>query len=212
MTAREEILARVRSRLGRDGIEGEPVRAGLDTGEPVRPPVGEDLVEHFRAKAEAIAATVEVLAELAGVPGAVAAYLASEELALELTSGRDPWLAELPWREAGIEVSVRHPREAGLTGVSHAAFAVAETGTVVLASGSDNPVTLNYLPDYHIVVVERSRLVAYQEEVWSTFREHGIPRALSFITGPSRTGDIEFHIQLGAHGPRNLHVIVVDSE
>jgi L-lactate dehydrogenase complex protein LldG len=83
---------------------------------------------------------------------------------------------------------------------------------VVLASGADNPVTLNYLADYHIVVVERSRVVAYQEEVWAMHREHGMPRALCYISGPSRTGDIEFDIQLGAHGPRNLHVIVVGSE
>ena len=90
--------------------------------------------------------------------------------------------------------------------------AVKVPGTVALNSGADNPVTLNYLADYHIVVVERSRLMPYQEEIWAEYRDGGMPRALCFITGPSRTGDIEFDIQLGAHGPRNLHVIIVESE
>ena len=210
MSVREEILARIRSRLGREGVYGQPAPAGNETGPPPRPVVGDDLVGHFTAKAEAIAATVEVVESPGRVPRAIAAYLEAKRLAREATTGDDPWLAAMPWADAGLDVTVRHPREAGLVGVSHAVFAVAETGTVVLASGADNPVTLNYLADYHIVVVERSRVVAFQEQVWATFREVGMPRALCFISGPSRTGDIEFDIQLGAHGPRNLHVIIVD--
>jgi len=211
MSAREEMLIRIRSRLGRDGAAGDPVRPDEIDKPPLRPVVGDDLVAHFTAKAEGIAATVEVVNSPDGVPGAIAAYLAAKDLALEINTGDDPWLAGMPWADAGLGVSVSHPRDAGLTGVSHAAFAVAETGTVALASGADNPVTLNYLPDYHIVVVEKSRVVAYQEEVWAEFRAHGMPRALGFITGPSRTGDIEFDIQLGAHGPKNLHVVIVAS-
>jgi L-lactate dehydrogenase complex protein LldG len=212
MSAREEILARIRSRLGRDSVDGEPVRTGDEIDPPLRPMVGDDIVAHFKTKAEAIAATVEVVDASEEVPGAIALYLDSEGLDREITTGDDSWLAGMPWADASIEAAVRHPCEADLVGVSHAAFALAETGTAVLASGSDNPVTLNYLADYHIVVVERSRVVAFQEEVWKTIREHGMPRALCFITGPSRTGDIEFDIQLGAHGPRNLHVIVVACE
>jgi L-lactate dehydrogenase complex protein LldG len=207
MSARDEILASIRSRLGREGTQGAPNRD--DTGPPPRPMVGDDLVGHFTTRAEAIAATVEVVESPSRLPLAIARYLESKGLAPEITTGADPWLAAMPWADSGIEVALRHPREAGLVGVSHASSAIAETGTVVLASGPDNPVTLNYLADYHIVVVERSRVVAFQEEVWTTFRERGLPRALCCITGPSRTGDIEFDIQLGAHGPRNLHVIVV---
>jgi L-lactate dehydrogenase complex protein LldG len=211
MSAREEMLSRIRSRLGRDGVDDVPVRPDLIDQPPLRPVVGDDLVAHFKAKAEGIAATVEVVGSAGDVPGAIAAYLAAMDIALEINTGDDPWLAGMPWPDAGIQVSVCHPRDAGLTGVSHAAAAIAETGTVALASGADNPVTLNYLPDYHIVVVPKNRVVAYQEETWTELREHGLPRALGFITGPSRTGDIEFDIQLGAHGPRNLHVIVVET-
>ena len=211
MSARDEMLARIRSRLGRDGAAGDPARPDLIDQPPLRPVMGDDLVAHFTAKAEGIAATVEAVDAAEAVPPAIAAYLASKDLAMEINTGEDPWLKEMPWSSAGLTVTVCHPRDAGLTGVSHAAFAIAETGTVAMASGADNPVTLNYLADYHIVVVEKSRVVAFQEEIWAELRERGMPRALGFITGPSRTGDIEFDIQLGAHGPRNLHVIIVES-
>jgi L-lactate dehydrogenase complex protein LldG len=209
MSARAELLARIRSRLGRDGAGGDPVRTDRHAGPPPRPVVAEDLVAHFTARAEAIAATTEVVDSSGRVPGAVRSYLDSKELAPEVTTGDDPWLARLPWQEAGIEVTTGKPSAAALVGIGHAAFAVAETGTLVMASGPDNPATLSFLPDHLIVVVESSRIVAFQEQVWPLFRQQGMPRSLCFITGPSRTGDIEFNLQLGPHGPRNLHVIVV---
>jgi len=212
MTARQQVLARIRSRLGRDGVDDKPVRTEGTRGQPIRPVVADDLAAHFIIQAKEIAATVEVVGSPDRVPGAIGSYLASKRLRPKVTTGGDPWLAGLPWQEAGIEVTIRQTREGEPVAVSHAAFAVAETGTVVLASGADNPVTLNFLPENHIVIVERSRVVAYQEEVWPMFREQGMPRALSFITGPSRTGDIEFDIQLGAHGPKNLHIIIVASD
>jgi L-lactate dehydrogenase complex protein LldG len=54
-------------------------------------------------------------------------------------------------------------------------------------------------------------VVAAYEDGWDRLREGGgMPRAINFITGPSRTGDIEQRIELGAHGPRRLHIILVD--
>jgi L-lactate dehydrogenase complex protein LldG len=209
MSAREDVLAVIRIRLERDVTSDEPVRTDLDIGPPPRPVVAGDLVAQFTAKAEAIAATTEVVDSSDGVPSAVGHYLESKGLPLEVTTGCDPWMAMLPWQETSIEVTTGKPSASALAGLGHAAFAVAETGTVVMASGPDNPATLSFLPDHLIVVVERSRVVAYQEQVWPLFREQGMPRSLCFITGPSRTGDIEFDLQLGPHGPRNLHVIVV---
>jgi L-lactate dehydrogenase complex protein LldG len=209
MSTREDVLTRTRSRLGREGTVGEPIRIDRDTGTPPRPVVTEDLVAHFTAKAETIAATTEVVDSPVKVPQAINLYLTSKGLPPEVTTGDDTWLSRFPWQEAGIAVTIGKPSASALVGVSHAAFAVAETGTLVMASGPDNPATISFLPDYNIVVVERSRVVAYQEEVWPLFREQGMPRSLCFVTGPSRTGDIEFDLQLGPHGPRNLHVIIV---
>lgn len=209
MSAREEVLNRIRSQLEHAGTGGEPLRTDRDIEPPPRPVVAEDLVAHFTAKAEAINATTEVVDSPNRVPDTVGRYLMSKGLTSEVTTGDDPWLAGLPWQETGIEVTAGKPHASALVGIGHATFAVAETGTVVMASGPDNPATISFLPDHFIVVVERSRIVAYQEQVWPLFREQGMPRSLCFITGPSRTGDIEFDLQLGPHGPRNLHVIIV---
>lgn len=92
------------------------------------------------------------------------------------------------------------------------AFAgVAETGSLVMLSGPETPTTLNFLPEHCLVVLERSRLVANLEDVWPLLRGIGPkpPRAVNFVTGPSRTADVEQTIQLGAHGPRRLQVYLV---
>jgi L-lactate dehydrogenase complex protein LldG len=98
--------------------------------------------------------------------------------------------------------------------VSHAFGAVAETGTLVLASGADNPTTLNFLPDNHIVVVDANDVAADFESVFARLRarygERQLPRVVNMITGPSRSADIQQTLILGAHGPRRLHVIICD--
>ena len=99
------------------------------------------------------------------------------------------------------------------SGSSHAAAAVAETGTLVLASGADNPVTLSYLPETHIVVVEDKDLVGGYEGAWEKIRarfgKRAMPRTVNFVSGPSRTADIGGQLVMGAHGPRRLCVILV---
>ena len=89
--------------------------------------------------------------------------------------------------------------------------AIAETGTLVLLSDPTTPTTLNFLPETHIAVLPQSRIVAHLEDVFAMLRrEHdALPRTVNFISGPSRTGDVELQIELGAHGPKRLHVIVL---
>ena len=97
--------------------------------------------------------------------------------------------------------------------MSHAFGAAAETGSLVMVSGSENPSTLNFLPDNHIIVVSAKDIASDYETMWTkvrfTFGKGGMPRTVNWITGPSRSGDIEQTMLLGAHGPRRLHVIVV---
>jgi L-lactate dehydrogenase complex protein LldG len=81
----------------------------------------------------------------------------------------------------------------------------------MLRAGPDHPTTLNFLPDTHIVVLRASRVVGPYEDGWARLREAGaMPRAVNFVSGPSRTADIEQTIQLGAHGPRRLHIVLVE--
>jgi L-lactate dehydrogenase complex protein LldG len=97
--------------------------------------------------------------------------------------------------------------------------AIAETGTLMLISSQGTPTTLNFLPDIHIAVVHADQVVASYEDGWDRLRARTavhpdgglLPRAVNFVTGPSRTGDIEQQIVLGAHGPRRLHILVVEN-
>ena len=214
MTAREEMLAKIRSRLGRELDGRAAVQNPDDLNRAVaslRPVVDADPVAHFNIKAEAVDATVEIVDNPSAVPKAIESYLRSMDVGPQITVGDEPQWQDLPWEAAGLDLLRQSPRQTGAVGLSRADFAVAETSTLVLASGPNNPATLNFLPDHHIVWLDRSRIVAYQEEVWASFREQGMPRALAFVTGPSRTGDIELKLQHGAHGPRHLHILIVTS-
>ena len=96
----------------------------------------------------------------------------------------------------------------GVTGVF---CALAETGTLMVVSGPDTPATVSLLPETHVAVVPVERIVAVMEDGWDLARaELGeLPRAVNFISGPSRTADIEQTVTLGAHGPYRVLIILV---
>jgi L-lactate dehydrogenase complex protein LldG len=161
---------------------------------------------------EGAAGTVERVTEPSDIPAAVAAFLRRHNLPLAVRHGDDPRLAALPWEPGAFEVRRGASDGSDLAAVSHAFAAVAETGTVVLLSGPDNPTTLNFLPDIHIVVVDAADVASDFESVMVRLRERfgpgALPRTVNMITGPSRSADIEQTLILGAHGPRKLHVIL----
>lgn len=221
MTARDTILSKIRrSRAGADDSDRRAVVSARLREHPVglvpaRGRVeGEARIALFKEKAEAVFASVARVASDAEVPAAIAEHLRSKNLPQVVRRGTDPRLAGLPFEsEPQLTVTVGPSDGHDLVGLSQAIAGVAETGTVVLASGPDNPTTLNFLPDHHLVVVRVEDLVGDYETVWTRVREiwgpGRMPRALNMITGPSRSGDIEQTMLLGAHGPRSLHLIVV---
>jgi L-lactate dehydrogenase complex protein LldG len=148
------------------------------------------------------------------VPGEVSAYLARNNLPANVAMAPSPLLEGYDWASQKM-LSIRRGRGQGSDQVSvTGAFAgIAETGTVVMASGPDHPVSLNLLPDTHVVVLREADIVGGYEDVWGRLRaRYGkdlMPRTVNTITGPSRTGDIEQTIELGAHGPRRMHILVV---
>ena len=217
MSGREAVLAAIRRGLGR-GPLGESTRRALDQRQgatdsaPLLPKLpNKPLPQVFRAGLEKVSGTMSEVAGMDEVPGAVAGYLVGHGLAPEAAIA--PSLGSLDWSGAGIAARVGSTRGDDLTGVSLAWRGVAENGSLVLLSGPENPTPLNFLPDHHIVVLQGSDLVPHLEPVWAALRERGEqgwPRTVNVITGPSRTADIELTIQLGAHGPRSLHVLLVD--
>lgn len=174
-----------------------------------QPQVGADLVGHFREQAQRMSDTVAEVASMAAVPVAVAAYLDD----LGITKQAIAWktLDALAWAQAGIELAFRPPVNDDLVGITGTFCAVAETGSLLQLSGPDTYASASLLPETHIAILPASRIVAYMEDAFALVRaERGeLPRATNFISGPSRTGDIEQTIVLGAHGPYRVHVIVV---
>jgi L-lactate dehydrogenase complex protein LldG len=168
----------------------------------------------FTEMAEEVSATIQDLPSPEEVPLAVQAFLRAHNLPQAIRHGADPLIAALPWHSA--PTLERRQGRAGLAdeaSLSRAFAGVAETGTLILHSGADNPTTLNFLPDNHIVVLAADDIVGSYEEAWDRLRrkfgEGNLPRTVNMITGPSRTGDVEQTIELGAHGPRRLHILIV---
>jgi len=222
MSSRDAILGRIRRSLGASGTDATrlaAVRHRLnETPVNVVPARGQlpdaERVELFARKAREIFATVTRLDSYDEVPTAVAEYLRDRNLPQAIRRGKDPRLAGLPWeREAQLAVTIGPSAGQDLAGLSHADTGVAETGTVVLTSGPNNPTTINFLPDHHIVVVDASTVKGDYEAVWADLRKRfgaGVmPRTVNLVTGPSRSADIEETLLLGAHGPRSLHILVV---
>ena len=166
----------------------------------------------FVAMAEEVQATVTRVSSPGAVPEEVARYLVAENLPAELVLAPDPSLDDLPWDERPLLRIRRGRAEAGdAVSLTPCFAAIAETGTLMLNSGAATPTTLNFLPDTHIVLVHADQVVAAYEDGWDRLRSAGaMPRVVNFITGPSRTGDIEQRIELGAHGPRRLHIILIN--
>lgn len=212
MSARDEILGRVRAGLakGDAGSRRAAALARLQAHLPgPRPTLAGDLVARFRDKAQSLASTVEQVDDYAAVPARVAAYLADLGLPAQAVTALD--VAGLDWAAAGLAWRSGVAVDADPVGISGCFCAIAETGTLMLLSGAATPASVSLLPETHIALVPAARIVATMEDAFALLRaERGaLPRAVNFVSGPSRTGDIEQTIVLGAHGPCRVHLIVI---
>jgi L-lactate dehydrogenase complex protein LldG len=214
MSTRDNILARIRARQAKsalpDAPEREEVRAHIAAHpQNPRPAADWDPVARFRAEALELASTVDEVESLAAAPAAIARYLAAQGLPRKAVCWKA--FATLDWRAIGIEMAVRAARETDLVGITGAFCAIAETGTLMTLSGPQTPAAVSLLPETHVAIVGKSRIVRGMEEAWQLVRdeERVLPRAVTFISGPSRTADIEQTVTLGAHGPYRVHIILV---
>jgi L-lactate dehydrogenase complex protein LldG len=219
--ARSQILNGIRHSLRRGPLTGDALQAA--EGRLAAPPRGPEVARARLPQPEKVAlfcqwaetnnATVARVAAVE-VTDEVTAYLARHNLPARAVMAPSPLLDGYDWASQKM-LSLRRGRGEGSDQVSiTGAFAgIAETGTLVMASGPDHPVSLNLLPDTHIVVLREADIVGGYEDVWARLRERygkdRMPRTVNTITGPSRTGDIEQAMELGAHGPRRMHIVVV---
>lgn len=226
---RETVLGRVRRALGRPSVGDDPVgeRAAADRVRTPRPntiPMRAQLQQPqlgalFDEMVRASGATLERVADVDAVPAALARWCAEAGVDASAVVAPASPLAGLDWSGAGVAVETRAVRSGDPVGLSTAAGGMAETGTLAVLSGPENPVLGNFLPEAHVVVLRASDVVGTPEDHWGRLRDQRadpdddaplLPRTVNWITGPSRTGDIEMTMTFGAHGPVRLHVLVVE--
>ena len=223
MNRRQQILEGIREALGRGPLP-ETTQAALRRRlqyprlnvVPGRGRVeGEERVSLFVAEAERVQTTVERVGSVADIPGRVLAYLQAANLPATIRAARDPLIGAVPWRVAPLlTVNEGAAVNGDAASITPAVAGIAETGSVMIASSADNPTTLAFLPEAHLVVLPVRRIHGTYEDAWARLRAKRapgrMPRVITWITGPSRTADIEQTLLLGAHGPRRLHVFILD--
>jgi L-lactate dehydrogenase complex protein LldG len=212
--ARAEILENIRKGRKRGPLDAAQMRAlkdGLERPKsyvvPQRGQVPEaERIELFVKMAQEVGSTIARLEALSDLVGVVRQLTAANGLAPNIALAPSPELTGLDWN--GLSVRRGPARPEDQVSVVPAFAGIAETGTLMLLSSPESPTTLNFMPDYHVVLIKASRILGTFEEAWAILRkEHGpLPRTVNLITGPSRTGDIEQTILMGAHGPRRLIV------
>lgn len=212
--ARSEILNRIRSLQSRpETMRDSELTLAQDylarkTRGPAPGPV-KNVVALFEEKSRAMLCTVHRVKDASEVPQACVAYFAENQLTGTVAIW--PALGQLDWSALPHDVRLGAPTGNDLIGISAVACAVAETGTLVFASKADEPASTHLLPETHIAIVQEDQVVHTMEDAFELLRKEGrvMPRALNFVSGPSRTADIEQTIVLGAHGPYRVHLILV---
>ncbi len=218
--ARAAVLGRLRRALGR-GRDVSALRRAIwqHLSEPQANliPARADLdrygrIRLFTDQAEAVQTAVRRVDRYRDLPRAVIDYLRLHNLPPRLVMASDPALAQADWQDGMLEVHNGPAADQDLVGLTVAFAGVAETGTLMLLSAPATPTTLAFLPETSLVVLPTERILRAYEDGFALLRqEHGaLPRSINLITGPSRSGDIEQTLQLGAHGPRRLCVFLVD--
>ncbi len=227
MSSREATLAGIRRSLRRGPLQGEAltaVEARLSKHPRHSLPArsrdsGAAAVDRFVTMAEREFASVDRVASVDDVPRAVAEFLADNNLPTGLAAAPDPRIDAMPWDSQPLLQLRRGP--AGATDevtLTHAFAGVAETGTLMMLSGPETPTTLNLLGDSCIVVIRHGDIVGAYEDAWDRLRQRAedhsgfMPRNVMMVTGPSRTADIEQTIELGVHGPRQLHIVLIEED
>jgi L-lactate dehydrogenase complex protein LldG len=222
MSARDAVLARVRHALPRDPEQQQAAEAAVAERLAARAPnlipgrgqlEREGRVQLFAELAAAVMADVQRLEQLTDVPAAVSAYLRLHNLPQKIALAPEALLDAARWdSQPLLRIRRGTAMESDATGVTLAVAGVAETGTAVLASGADRPTLLAFLPETSIIVLPADWIEGAYEQAWARIRDlpGGVPRSVNFVTGPSRTADIAQKLELGAHGPKRLLILIVE--
>jgi len=221
MSTREHVLAKISTRLDQTSSSVDR-RSNADDRFLIHsrntiPARGKqthgELIELFTTMLTTVQGTVARVASMQEVPGAIHDYLDQNNLGVEVCLDEEVKQLEIPWgADSNLEFTTWMPKRSISVGITACYGAVAETGSLVACSSSSHAITMNFLSETNVVILEARNLVGVYEEIWDRLRTASgmlLPRDLTLISGPSCTGDIEMVLEFGAHGPKRLHVIIV---
>lgn len=214
-TARHQILSRIRKGLGRDQLSAEQQQTLQQRlAQPQRNLLperaqasGEAALSMFKDMATEAVAEIIDIDSCADIPAQIKALIGDDERPL-LIANEDQF-TQLDWQAQDIEAATRVALKGDLISLTSCLAGVAETGTLVMKSGPNSPTTLNLLPDIHCVLLRKDQIIGGYEDAWDLVRQEKLPRTVNFITGPSRSADIEQKLQMGAHGPKRLIIFLL---
>lgn len=220
IAVREEILTSIRAHLAASAPFDAlvPAHAPHESRRPderLEQPI--PLTECLQEAIEAVSGNCTVVQthqEAARVLGRIIDRTKARQIAISDAPLVKAIVAQLT-TDAVINQDVRPPElfdyDLGITG---AQWAIAETGTLVLQSQSEHHRLASLVPPVHVAIVIADRIRRTMAEVLELIHPANgeLSRAVTFITGPSRTSDIELTLAIGVHGPGELHVIVIDEK
>jgi len=225
MTARDEILAKVKQALGRRDGGTDVAQAISLPGEVASSPLPQDaLVEQFAAALRRVGGRFSVAADAPAV-GDQIAEIAAQVRARKAVGWHSPWLEQLGLTRRLAEIGVafvtdreRADKAAFINEAADAAlgitavdYALADSGTLCLLAARHQPRTASLLPPLHVAVLRRAQLIGGLDELFARLPVGSeMSSAVTLITGPSRTADIELTLVVGVHGPQEVHVILAD--
>ena len=198
MSAREEILC---------GILARRMRTA-PLSDVHSPPILLDPIGAFTERARLANAEVQIIQSEGAITEAIADLLRSKNLPARLCV---PEIArELSWENApGLTIETAAPGRED-TAIAIAQFGIAETGTLAYAAESRAPASWHFRAGFEIAVIHARNILPNMEELLRQVKNAGgLPSTLNFVTGPSRTGDIEQTLELGAHGPKALAILIL---
>jgi L-lactate dehydrogenase complex protein LldG len=212
--ARDAILGAVR--VGLRGASVPPLPEALAPAAPPTAPSADERIARFTAVQQKLGGVVEVVADRRAACARIGLLLARHGAAAAALSDA-PWLAGVAdYAPVGCELLAADAARDLLlqadVGITGAQWGIAETGTLVLASAAEHHRIASLLPALHVVVLPMRALLGTLTEAFAALQEaDGGPaaRTITFVTGPSRTADIELTLVVGVHGPKALHVLLV---
>ncbi len=194
---------------GRDVILQALARPGQPQAPPevTLPPWAAELRESFIARAQASAAQLHEIAGTAGAPAKIAEVLHAIGAPLRLHLPAASPLNELLRAAPDLALSAEPPG-GDEPALSLADYGIAETGTLVFLSSPASPSSWHFRPGREFVLLENRLILPRLEDVIARIGPDRVPATINLVTGPSRTADIEQTIEMGAHGPREVHILL----